>query len=201
LDSDLNTQWLAKGDGTWLQIRLCASEMINSIGVAFQNGDTRSTIFDIQVSNDGLNWTTVLDHVSSSGTSLQPEIFSFDPVSAQYIRIIGHGNSIDDETGITEISLGALSSISSAKESAGLLEVYPNPFNNSLIINIHAPEKANYDLVLYDLAGKPIRTLLNNKPINDSFQLELNDNDLMAGIYFLILKSKHIQVEQRIVKN
>ncbi|RPD38275.1 DUF7594 domain-containing protein [Chitinophaga barathri] len=105
LDNDLNTRWSAQGDGQW--IAFCLGDTLNVTGVqiAFFSGNVRSSTFDIQVSNNGSSWTTVSANRTSSGTSLALETFSITTTAAKYVRILGHGNSVNLWNSYTEVKI------------------------------------------------------------------------------------------------
>lgn len=102
LDGSLSTRWSAEGDGQWIQYKLVEPKVIDKVKIAFYNGHTRSTIFDILVSADGFTWEEVYSG-QSSGTTSQFETFEFAPVMARYIRIVGHGNTSNAWNSITEV--------------------------------------------------------------------------------------------------
>jgi hypothetical protein len=106
LDNDLNTRWSANGDGQWIQFCLSAPASVTGIQIAFYSGNTRTTTFDVQVSNNpSAGWTTVSAGLISSGTSVELETFSFAPVTAQYVRILGHGNSVNAWNSLSEVKV------------------------------------------------------------------------------------------------
>ncbi len=72
LDGALGTRWSALGDGEWIAYDLGRVEQVSSVNVAFHVGNTRTSTFDVQLSNDGVNWTDVLVGAVSSGISLAP---------------------------------------------------------------------------------------------------------------------------------
>jgi poly(beta-D-mannuronate) lyase len=105
LDNDLSTRWSAEGDGVWIQYDLGASQTVGSVSIAWHKGDTRKDTFDVRLSADGSSWTTVLTGKTSSGTTLQPQNYDFADSSARYLRIVGHGNTANDWTSITETAV------------------------------------------------------------------------------------------------
>ncbi|MEZ0393273.1 MAG: glycoside hydrolase family 88 protein [Pseudobdellovibrionaceae bacterium] len=105
LDLNLGTRWSAEGDGQSITYDLGSLKTIGLVKVATYLGNTRRTIFDIQVSATGSTYSTVLSRVSSSGTTTALENFSFSPVSGRYVRIIGHGNSSSAWTSLTEVEI------------------------------------------------------------------------------------------------
>ena len=105
LDGDLNTRWSANGDGQWIQFCLTDTLTVSGVQIAFHNGNARTSTFDILTGNDGLSWTTALSGRVSSGTSLNLETFSFTARAARYVRIVGHGNSVNAWNSYTEVNI------------------------------------------------------------------------------------------------
>ncbi|MDF2644845.1 MAG: hypothetical protein K0Q73_650 [Paenibacillus sp.] len=92
IDGKLNTSWAAEGHGVWVRYDLGEMKNIDRVDLLFPNSATRKNFFDIAVSSDGTNFTTVYSG-SSSGTSADMQQFRFDPVAARYVKFIGNGNS------------------------------------------------------------------------------------------------------------
>jgi hypothetical protein len=105
LDNNLSTRWSANGDGQWIQFCLDAVKNVKAIQIAFYNGNTRKSKFDLQVCQDGSTWTTILANVSSSGTTLNLETFTIQPQDAKYVRIVGHGNTVNTWNSYTEVKI------------------------------------------------------------------------------------------------
>lgn len=105
LDNDLNTRWSADGDGQWIQFCLGTTASVGEVQIAFYNGNVRTSRFDILVSTDGAAWTTAAAGLVSSGTSPALESFTFNPTTAKYIRIVGHGNSVNTWNSYTEVKV------------------------------------------------------------------------------------------------
>ncbi|WP_127127736.1 DUF7594 domain-containing protein [Pseudoflavitalea rhizosphaerae] len=105
LDNDLNTRWSASGDGQWIQFCLDDTVTITGVQIAFFSGDARTSTFDVLVGNNSTNWTTVASGLVSSGTSTALETFSFSPVTGKYVRIVGHGNSVNAWNSYTEVKI------------------------------------------------------------------------------------------------
>ncbi|HEX6357889.1 polysaccharide lyase family 7 protein [Actinophytocola sp.] len=105
LDNDLSTRWSAQGDGVWIRYDLGSPQTIGSVSIAWHKGDTRRDTFDVQLSDDGSAWTTVLARTTTSGTTLQPQNYDFADRSARYLRIVGHGNTVNNWTSITETAI------------------------------------------------------------------------------------------------
>src|SRR3989442_1119632 len=120
LDKSLATRWSAQGDGQWIQYDLGALTPLNRLGIAWCLGDSRVASFDIAVSLDAVAWTKVFSG-QSSGTTLQPELYTFPTAAGRYVRIVGHGNSLSAWTSITAVAIFGTTTITapSCVTSAG----------------------------------------------------------------------------------
>lgn len=61
---------------------------------------------------------------------------------------------------------------------------YPNPFNPVTKIKFDLPEQSYTRLVVYDLLGKEVKTLVNMQLQSGSYTADLNADGLSSGIYF-----------------
>ena len=106
VDDKLETRWSAKGnDGSqWIQYDFGSAVSLSAMNLAFYQGDVRSTYFQVQSSEDGDAWNLELD-ASGSGATKELENFEFnETVTAQYVRVVGFGNSSNEWNSITEVS-------------------------------------------------------------------------------------------------
>lgn len=105
VDGNLATRWSASGDGEWIKFDLGANKKVSYMKMAFLNGDTRTSKFDIQTSTDNVSFKTVKANVTSSlNAGLQT--FDFPDVNAaRYVRVIGHGNSANAWNSYTEVEI------------------------------------------------------------------------------------------------
>ncbi|MGG1552832.1 chondroitinase-B domain-containing protein [Paenibacillus ferrarius] len=118
VDGDQATRWSASGDGQWIRFDLGGQATVSYIKIAFLNGDTRTSTFDIQTSPDNVTYTTVQSNVTSAlAAGLQT--FDFADVSAvRYVRIVGHGNSANAWNSYTEVEIYGYASSSPGNEVA-----------------------------------------------------------------------------------
>ncbi|MEK4348795.1 chondroitinase-B domain-containing protein [Paenibacillus sp. FSL P4-0184] len=116
IDGDLNTRWSASGEGEWVQYDLGSSKRVEYVKIAFTNGAERTFAFDIQTSYDGYNFSTVLSGaVSSLSNSLQTFDFA-DVAPVRYVRIVGHGNSLNALNSFAEVEIYGSDSSGSGSE-------------------------------------------------------------------------------------
>ncbi len=66
---------------------------------------------------------------------------------------------------------------------------YPNPFNPETNISFTLPEETNVTLKLYDITGREIKVLVNEKKQPGNYTIKLKGGDLSSGVYFYRLKA------------
>jgi hypothetical protein len=91
-DGDMNTRWSAEGNSQWIMYDIGTLATVNEVAIAWLKGDQRKSSFAIDVSVDGKTWNEVFSG-DSSGATNDYETYSFSPVAARYVRIMGYGNS------------------------------------------------------------------------------------------------------------
>ena len=104
LDNNLATRWSAQGDGQWIFFDLGTRFTVASAKIAWHQGDQRIAQFDIQTSGDAASWTTVFSG-ASSGTALGLESCDVADSTGRYVRIVGHGNTVNDWNSICEVEI------------------------------------------------------------------------------------------------
>jgi hypothetical protein len=86
--------------------------------------------------------------------------------------------------------------------SPDLLEVFPNPAQNSLIVKCKTDLKGA-QIKLYNLQGKLISEFEMNKPLYSGreIRLDLNNSEFENGIYFLTVTEPGLTHTRKIVIN
>ena len=70
-----------------------------------------------------------------------------------------------------------------------LFQNFPNPFNPITAINYHIPELSFVTLKVYDVLGREVIALVNEKKPAGSYEVEYNASSLASGIYFYRLQA------------
>jgi hypothetical protein len=65
-----------------------------------------------------------------------------------------------------------------------LSQNYPNPFNPVTKINYDLPKDGRVKLVIYDILGREIRTLVNELKQAGRYTVEFNGTQFASGVYF-----------------
>ncbi len=73
--------------------------------------------------------------------------------------------------------------------SYALNQNYPNPFNPTTTISYSIPKNGLVKLVVYDILGKEIATLVNEVKNAGNYMVDFNASNLSSGIYFYKITS------------
>jgi len=73
--------------------------------------------------------------------------------------------------------------------SYSLAQNYPNPFNPSTSIKFSLAEQSNVSLVVYDMLGREVATLLNGVQTKGEHQVAFNASRLASGMYVYTLRA------------
>ncbi|MBK7444957.1 MAG: T9SS type A sorting domain-containing protein [Ignavibacteria bacterium] len=113
-----------------------------------------------------------------SQSKFKTKVFSFD--GKKNIELANSDdNSIEGVTGKLSNE-----SIANIPAEFALGQNYPNPFNPSTTINYDLPASNFVTLKIYDLVGKEVMTLVNEKLDAGRYSATFNGSNLASGMYF-----------------
>ena len=78
-----------------------------------------------------------------------------------------------------------------------LSQNYPNPFNSSTIIIYKVPERGSVSLVIYDIHGRKVRTIVHQKQNANTYSVHFNADELASGVYFYKLQINADYIETK----
>jgi len=107
MDGDLDTKWSAEGDNQWIQYELSEIVTMESLTLSTMsyNGE-RTYTFDLKFGNDGVNWdATIVDQQISTTDEKGTAKFDFPDIDARFLRIVGHGNTVNEWNHVTEAGI------------------------------------------------------------------------------------------------
>ena len=116
-------------------------------------------------------------------------VFDLSIVNAnRKLRATTHGNGIWQRS-LYQNPLGITGNGNEIPKEFKLEQNYPNPFNPSTKINYSVPKSGFVTLIIYDMLGKEVSTLVNEGKNPGSYTIVFNGNNLSSGIYFYRLSS------------
>jgi hypothetical protein len=177
--------WSAIGGDQWIILELKGYFSIQHIKVAFQPGQKKESYFDVLGSNDKENWEPVLTKSKSCAFSGDLQVFEFPPSKAEkefrYVKLIGHGNSLDNWNYISEFRIFGYKHKNPSNYEDLIVKIYPNPAREMVNILIDEPTFNPDFIKIISLTGK---VLYNGKIDPGIRQLQVSI-DFRQGVYIV----------------
>jgi N-acetylneuraminic acid mutarotase len=95
--------------------------------------------------------------------------------------------------------LGNSTIISTTPSSYSLSQNYPNPFNPSTKISFSLPKAGSVKLVVYDILGKEVTTLVNDYRTAGTHSVEFNASNLASGVYLYRIEAGDFRDVKRMI--
>jgi hypothetical protein len=176
--------------------------------------------WDIQEATEGDNhaaltfqWTGAEEGTSFFRNSSSTYLYNGD-----YIEVVNNGTAsgtdpyivtTTEEFPITEFARfvvgthGALTAIDGFENaipvSFALSQNYPNPFNPSTTIRYAIPQAGFVSLKVYNLLGKEIETLANQKQQAGEHEIRWNPEGLPSGVYFYQMQAGNFKSTKKLI--
>lgn len=149
--------------------------------------DFRVLLNRLQMSADDLGFAYIrnlgMDSIGIETINL-PDTLKF--VASHFSKFGGGKGSITSTTGVEDES--------NSPQDFRLMQNYPNPFNPVTVISYELKGTVFVNLTVYDLMGKEVITLVNEKQTGISYQVVWNGRnkygkEASSGVYFYRLKT------------
>ncbi|MDB5284879.1 MAG: Por secretion system C-terminal sorting protein [Bacteroidota bacterium] len=188
-----------------------------SFDIAYARYDNRhSDTLAVLVSTDcGTNWTSIY-HKGGSAIATAPDTTKlFVPRSTQWRRdtidissyigqaavkfdfqmISGYGNVLYLDN--VNVSMGPFSGLLNQTADGLTMRIFPNPFNETLMLEFELSETQNAEANLYSVDGKLVKEIISGTRMPAGRQqLSINTNGLSSGLYLLKLNNSYLKVEK-----
>ncbi len=105
IDGDLDTRWSAQGIPQTVTYTLAQPATLELLRIALYLGDQRKANFDIHVSSNGQDWTTIGSGPSSGLTSALEFFDLGSHANVGWVRYVGKGNTVNDWNSLLEVEL------------------------------------------------------------------------------------------------
>ena len=189
-DSDNSTVWSL---GSWssetnvplpVELTTFSADIVNNnVKLKWQTTTELNNLgFDIERAVDAktLKWEKI-GFAQGGGTSNFVRSYNFTDSKPIFNKVFYRLKQID-LAGTVKLSKEV--SIDFTPNSFNLYQNYPNPFNPSTSIKFSLPYQTNVTIKIYDITGREITTLLNEKKDAGNYTINFSGNNLSSGVYF-----------------
>lgn len=150
--------------------------------------------------DNGVNWNIIADNVAASDSSCCWSVINLSSSNC-LIKVIVASNpsvyDVSDDVFTIQSSTGLKNISEIIPSEYQLKNAYPNPFNPSVNIQYDLPERANIKLIIYNLLGIKIKTLVNEDQIRGVYTVNWNGKDefgqqVVSGLYLYRFEAEGI---------
>ncbi len=175
------------------------NNVVNCLGPKTCNGITTQNVFSITtqvktftfngVTYGGTNYAKNIGRISSCSGEPPPCIF-FSELRGCIINGIIYG-----DTTVTAINQNS----NTIPEKYFLSQNYPNPFNPTTKIRFQVPVNSFVTLVVYDVLGKNVQSLVNEHLQQGNYDFNWNAENFPSGIYYYKLTSESFSETKKMI--
>lgn len=178
IDDNLDpaSRWETTGDSITITFDLGVRYLVREIGLAWFEGDQRTASFDVFASEDGVTFDSILANQQSSGETISFERYDVPDTPAQYIRIEGHGNSVNLDNAIIEGT-----AFGCTLDSATAVFENGNVVASDFALDPALPPGSNFELISWKLNTPGD---LDGNGISDTASETDLDNGFTDGFFF-----------------
>ncbi|MBA3704662.1 MAG: T9SS type A sorting domain-containing protein [Bacteroidetes bacterium] len=186
---------------------------VNSGQMTYSFHGTRVSIYTDLIGGDGQNWTIYLDGIKINGpgalpvATSRPDYFVWDsgtlPDANHILKCTSEngGFSFDYLYAVITVPTGT-TGISTSEINSSSFIIYPNPTDQLAVINYQLSENSNVKISVYDLLGKEVMQVMNEKQILGEHLLNLKTSEFRNGIYFVkMCVNEGLQLQQKLIIN
>ncbi|MBI5326198.1 MAG: family 20 glycosylhydrolase [Ignavibacteriae bacterium] len=187
-DGDRNTQWQSDiHDTSWMFVDLEDTFKIDKLRITWFH--TLPKEFQVQVSNDSVNWFTIKNYIDKS-----VRIMDINELNAvgRYVRLLLTKTGDSAYYSLWEIEAYGdnLTHIAEKKDSFIKNEkVYPNPFNSEVNIEFYLEKDAVLTIKVFDLNGNELESIFSGSLLLGWHNINWNCKNYSHGEYNILINS------------
>ena len=183
------TSFTASAAGRSVNLQWTASTQLNNKG------------FEIERKSGNADYQAIA-FVKGEGTTSEQKTYSFKDQDLKEGKYTYRLKQIDLDGSVSYS--GEVNVSIEMPASFALSQNYPNPFNPSTTINFSLPQKSDVKLIVYNILGKEVKTLINGDREAGSYEIKwngLNNNgqSVATGIYIYRITAGNFTSEKKMI--
>jgi hypothetical protein len=141
----------------------------------------------------GISTDTLITGIKDTSISL--DIMRFLSLKSEYTWAVSVSDgiinvaSVDTFMFVTSDKITGINDNDKIPSEYYLQQNYPNPFNPQTIICYGVPKESYVKIILYNVLGKEVLTLVNEEKLPGKYNVVLDRKDLSSGVYFYTIKA------------
>ncbi len=88
---------------------------------------------------------------------------------------------------------------STVPEQFRVSQNYPNPFNPATTVRVDMPQAGQLKLMVYDILGKEVQTLVNENLQSGSYDVKWNATNFASGVYYYTATTGNVVVTKKMI--
>ncbi len=125
---------------------------------------------------------------------------TIEDTSNNYLNTPARGSFfIIDDLQLSETATGINDQAFSLPNDFKLEQNYPNPFNPTTTIRYSIPKESFVTIKVYDVIGKEITSLVNERKSTGNYSINFNASNLPSGIYFYRMQAGNFVSTKKLV--
>ncbi len=173
---------LAPVDGS---VKLSLSELTHTSPKSFAGSSTVSWQFTLTALDSVYKDTiySVANSTNGDGNANAEDRWNFG--NRFVVHVVNQPSSVED--------------INLLSDNFQLYQNYPNPFNPNTVIGFNLPASGFVKLIVYDVSGREITTLIDGYRNTGYNEANFNGNELSSGIYFYNISSGNNSITKKML--
>jgi len=158
------------------------------------NSAVNATKYHLQVASDNAFSTIVFDTTLADTTKTLSNPLNATTTYYWRVSAIDTAAASDYSAAAsfkTGTGIDAVTRSEGIPKEFAMFQNYPNPFNPSTMIRYDIPKNAYVRVVIYDILGRAVTTLVNGVQTPSRYAVEWNPNGLSSGIYFCRIQAQN----------
>lgn len=185
------SEMVNKGDSITVELHI-SNSIASPLSYSFNITENWIRIFPASSSVGGNETITVL--LTFDATNLNEGVYSTEITLND-----PHHGGLQIPVQLTVTSTTGIEKEDETPNSFLLIQNYPNPFNPSTTISFSLPKDQNVSLIVYNVLGNQIQTLINKYLPLGNYSLKFDAANLPSGIYFYRIQSEQFSQVKKMI--